>query len=301
MTLSPIVLFVYKRPGHTKRMIESLKLNPEYSRSLISVYCDGAKDVQEQPEVLATRDIVQELLPGANFIESDVNLGLAASIIRGVTEQCEIHERVIVFEDDLVMSPVTLRYFNEALEFYRNHDKVMHVSAYMYPVKEELPSTFFFHEASCWGWATWKRAWDHFEPNTSIIIDHLLKYGNLKKFNTGYSYLYWKMLLAQAQGKIDSWAIRWYGSVFMNNGLALHPACSYTQNTGFDGTGVHCSTTKEFEVDLSNEVPIFSDNLDENSKAVNSIIKYRGKYNSLFDNRIQYYVSMLPYILKRSV
>src|SRR3546814_9462782 len=52
------------------------------------------------------------------------NLGLAQSIIIGVTQMLEQHEAVIVIEDDLLLSPYFLKYMNDALYHYRDDQRV---------------------------------------------------------------------------------------------------------------------------------------------------------------------------------
>ena len=67
--------------------------------------------------------------------------------------------KIIVLEDDLITSPYFLRFINEALEFYKDEEKVMHISGYIYPIDTQgLSDTFFINPSSCGSWATWKRA-----------------------------------------------------------------------------------------------------------------------------------------------
>ena len=275
MTRAPVALFVYKRPVHTRHMIESLLKNPESRESSIYVYCDGQVSDQDKGSVAATRDVVRELLPDAEIIERKHNLGLSRSIISGVTDLCNKYGKVIVIEDDLIMSPLALNYFNSALDYYEEYESVMHISGYMYPVSSNLPSAFFYREATPWGWATWQRSWKYFESNSEKIIDYLQKNNLIKNFNINNSMFFWKMLEAQNNGKIDSWAIRWYGSMFMNNGLALYPGRSLVHNNGFDGSGIHCISTSEYDVELSDVMPQFPDEIIEDQLAVKSMISYR--------------------------
>jgi len=300
MLLAPIALFVYNRPDHTKRMVESLLKNPELMNSQITVYCDGPRNEKERKEVGETRQIIRQLLPNAKIVENEINQGLAASIIKGVTEQCDKYGRVIVIEDDLILSPVVLAYFNKALEFYESYEKVMHIAAYMYPVGNQLPSVFLYREASCWGWATWKRAWKYFEPNAKVIADKIFQKRLVKEFNVKQTYLFWEMLHLQSQGKVDSWAIRWYGSVFVNEGLALHPGKSLIQNTGFDGSGVHCSITDIYDVELAEEIPALTMETSESDIALNKVIEYRSKNKMhLMHIRLHHIYSIISYMLKK--
>jgi hypothetical protein len=131
----------------------------------------GPQKPDEEEGIVRTRRVVRSMVPHARIVERDQNLGCANSIIAGVTEVCEREVRVIVVEDDLVFSPHALRYFNDALDFYEHEERVMHVAGYMYPVRRAVPEMFLYREVTCWGWATWRRAWRHFEPERVAVAD----------------------------------------------------------------------------------------------------------------------------------
>jgi hypothetical protein len=277
MNISPIAIFVYKRPEHTRHMINSLHQNPESHEADITVYCDGPRSSEDLPDIVATREIVHELLPAARVVERENNMGLANSVISGVSEQCQKFGRVIVLEDDLILSPSAISYLNKGLERYADTEKVMHISAYMFPVKGTLPPSFFYREATCWGWATWERAWKNFQSDAQIILEYIQKNRLTYQFDVNNSMFFLSMLRKQMKGEIDSWAIRWYGSMLMHRGLSLHPASSLVQNHGFDGSGVHCNITDFFDVTLTDEIPEFPDEIIECREAVSAMMHYREK------------------------
>jgi len=294
---SPVALFIYNRPEHVRRTVESLLANPEISETPVTVYCDGPKDEKDNKNVNKTRAIVRFLLPEAVLIKRKNNIGLANSIIKGVSEQCDKYGRTIVIEDDLILAPKAIQFMNKALDYYESKDKVMHISAYMYPVRESLPDTFFYRETSCWGWATWSRAWRLFEYRPHVIADYLKENDLIKEFGMSYSRYHWELLQAQCEGRIDSWFIRWYGSVFMNRGLALHPAKAMVKNAGFDGSGVHCSNTRNYEVELSNNIPSFSDDINEYDLAVRAMYEFRTRINKdLFRYRKRQFLKGIRFI-----
>ena len=200
------------------------------------------------------------------------NLGLAESIISGVTQLVNEYDKVIVFEDDLLSSPYTLQYFNEALSRYKNEEKVMHIGAYLYKIdKKGLPQTFFFRAATSWGWATWARAWKDFEPDADV----LLKQFDQKKssqFAIENTMNFWKQLEGFKAGKNDSWAIRWYASIFLKGGLTLNPTISLVHNIGNDGTGVHSNKENMYAVQTAQQpVTQFPSEIKENQLAYQAI------------------------------
>jgi hypothetical protein len=243
MKYSPIALFVYKRPDHTRRTLEALMKCPEFSESPLYIFCDGAKRSEDQALVEQTREVVRSLVGDQTaLIESSHNQGLAPSIITGVTQLLKTYDRIIVLEDDLIVSPKFLEYMNRALELYKDNRQVMQVSGYIFPVREftKLSTALFFPYINSWGWATWRDAWQIFDPNVSGY--ELLETNpyERKRFNLDGYYNFYDVLKLYLSSQVDSWAIRWYWSVFKNNGLTVFPPVTYVVNTGRD-SGTHSS------------------------------------------------------------
>lgn len=254
-SLAPIALFVYNRPGHTRRTVSYLQKNVLAADSRLFIFSDGAKSPADEQKVSEVRDLAAQVtgFKSVKLIARYQNMGLANSIIDGVTQLVNEFGKVIVFEDDLLSSPYTLEYFNEALTRYKNEEKAMHIGAYMFPLQDKtLPETFFYRIATSWGWATWDRAWNNFEPD----IDKLIAQFDSKKineFSVGGSGNFWKQMMEFKAGKNNSWAIRWYASVFLKGGLALHPAHSLVHNIGHDGTGVHSNIENMYGVSVADK------------------------------------------------
>lgn len=239
--LAPIALFVYKRPQHTERVLTGLRSNPEACESDLFVFSDGAKDSSAVEGVRTVRALVRAVTGyrSVTVIERDTNLGLAQSIIGGVTDLTGRYGSVIVLEDDVVPSPHFLRYMNAALDKYRNVPQVISIHAYSYPVRRALPETFFLRGADCWGWATWERGWRVFDPDGSKLLATLVARGQAKAFDLEGAYPYTRMLADQVAGHNDSWAIRWHAAAYLQGLLTLYPGSSQVQNIGTDGSGTH--------------------------------------------------------------
>jgi len=239
---APIALFVYKRPEHARRVIMSLRACDGVESSPIHVFADGPKSEAEIPAVEATRAVARDLLGGtAVFVEQDRNRGLANSIIASTTEICDRFGRVIVVEDDLVVARSFLRFLNAGLERYRDEPRVMQVSGHMFDVPSltNQREAMFLPMTTSWGWATWKRAWNLFDPSAAGWRERLNDVAEARRFNLDGRYDYARMLTRQMTGEIDSWAIRWYYTVFAQRGLVLFPPRTLVSNIGFDGSGTH--------------------------------------------------------------
>lgn len=245
---APIVLFVYNRPIHTCRTVEALLKNDLAAESDLFIFSDAPKKPEAAESVRKVRDYIQTItgFKSVTIVARDRNWGLANSIIDGVTSVVDQCGRIIVLEDDLVTSPHFLEYMNVALERYEGNKQVMQISGHMFPADfTTTTDAVFLPMTTSWGWATWGRAWKHFDPKSTGYVrlkgDAQLR----KRFNLDGAYDYFSMLEAQLAGTVDSWAVRWYLSVFMLRGLTLFPVKSLVNNMGFDGTGTHCVAGQE--------------------------------------------------------
>jgi hypothetical protein len=212
---------------------------------------------------------------------------MAGNIIDGVSNIVNQYGRVIVLEDDLVLSDNFLEYMNEALSVYENNEKVMHISAYMYPIdSDKLPDTFFLRTTSCWGWATWSRAWKYFDKNPEkclIQFDRKM----IKSINFDNSKDLWAQVIGNKNGTMNTWAIFWYTSVFLNEGLCLHPRDSLVQNIGHDGSGVDCGVSDRYNVTLKDgSIKLSSEKIEESTEATERLIQYYLKLRKPFSKRI---------------
>ena len=249
-TVTPIALFVFKRTEHTLRTLQALAVNPQFYECPLYIFCDGARRETEAATVEATREVVRNFPhPNKFIVEREKNLGLAKSVIDGVTRLCTEYGRAVVMEDDLVVAPGFLGFMISALDRYRNEPDVMQVSGHQFAVDSfsENDPALFLPFVSSWGWATWDRAWKQFDANATGWECLLNNRKMRKQFDIGGAYPYSSMLFGQMQGKLDSWAIRWNWSVFKAQGRVVYPPVSYVENIGFDGSGTHCADNAGFE------------------------------------------------------
>lgn len=301
MNLAPIILFVYNRPWHTRKTVESLKKNKLADVSDLIIYSDEAKDDADKKNIQDVRNYLRSVngFKSVQIIEQQTNKGLVDSIVNGVTKVVNKYGKVIVLEDDIVTSLYFLKYMNDALKYYQNNEKVMHISGYMFPVDSVgLEQTFFLRSPSCWGWATWGRSWNYFEIN----IDNLSRQFSKKEvnsFNLDGVYNFWRQVVDNKKGIINTWAIFWYASVFIRQGLCLHPAISMTQNIGYDASGTHCGHSSIFNVALDSQpVTFFEPKINESTLALKKLQQFftrnRLNYSSRFLVSIKRMLRFLP-------
>lgn len=288
---APILLFAYNRLAHTRRCVESLQKNALSAESELFIYADGAKDASIQEEVNLVRDYLHTIrgFKRITLIEREENWGLARNIIDGVTTQVNRYGRVIVLEDDLVVAPYFLQFMNDALETYKDEPKVGHIQACDFTQDPTLPDTFLIKWTGSWGWATWSRAWKHFNPDGKALLHELESRRLTRTFDFNGTYGFTRMLRRQTQGKNNSWAIRWNASLFLKDILSLNVGRSLVQNEGFDGSGTNCGGGGLYASNLHLEplpvVPIRP--IEENLEARRAFSRYYGRTNSFWAKAVR--------------
>jgi UTP-glucose-1-phosphate uridylyltransferase len=236
--MAPIILFAYKRPSHTIQLLNSLATNPEAKQSILYVYCDGARvdaSIKEKENIQAVINIVkvESRFAQTKCIIRSENMGLAQSIITGVTEVLKTYNECIVLEDDLVVSPYFLHYMNDSLKRYKNNKSVGQIGGCnFFACTPELPSTFFLPIPDCLGWATWQDRWIHFEENASKLLNDINTDAKKKAvFTMDGHYNHMEVMLKnQAENNGQSWAVRWTATCVLNEWLTLYPNPSVTQH-----------------------------------------------------------------------
>ena len=289
VNLAPIVLFVYNRLWHTQQTIEALQKNELASESELFIYADGTKNEKLNDQVLEVRSYIKEVdgFSKVTIIERDKNWGLAANIIDGVTNVINQYGKIIVMEDDIVTSPAYLSFMNQALDFYKNEQKVWHISGWNYPIDSKgLGDVFLWRVMNCWGWATWANRWEYYEKDVYKTMQEFSK-DDIKRFNVDGVENFFGQVTANYEKKINTWAIFWYATIFKKNGLCLNSTQTFVENIGLDRSGVHCgeSSTYISNISLNKKVDfIYSDN--ENNLALQRIKIFYTLQKKTFSTRV---------------
>lgn len=277
MSLSPILLFAYQRLPHLKMTVDALAKNIEARESDLVIFSDAPRSEQQVNNVEAVRKYIRTIegFQSITIVEREKNYGLANSIIDGVSSVIDRYGKVIVVEDDIVTSPFFLQYMNEALHKYERREEVISIHGYCYPTSQNLPETFFLRGADCWGWATWKRGWDHFESDAQKLLHGLRERKLQRRFDFDNTYDYTGMLEKQVMGEIDSWAIRWYASAFLADKLTLYPGRSLVNNIGGDDLATHTKSLSVFQTTVAQSPIILGDPpIAENDQARNAFSEF---------------------------
>lgn len=280
MSLSPIILFVYKRLSHTQQTIESLKKNQLADKSDLFIFSDGPKGSAEKYKVEEVRKYIGSITGFRNITisKSVGNLGLANSVVSGISKVIKEYKKVIVLEDDLISSPNFLNFMNEALDFYGDVAKIFSISGYSFPIKIPIDyneDIYIQSRSSSWGWGTWLDRWEKADWQMKDYQIFLKDKKNQKFFNLSGDDLS-PMLKAQMKGELDSWAIKWAYAHFKNGAYCLFPIRSKILNIGTDKSGTHYKAeVKKFDtkLDTENIQEKFTKTIVPNNEILNEIRK----------------------------
>jgi len=245
-TLAPVVVFAYNRPLHLQRTLDALAACRLADRTDVHVFADGPRKPAAAEAVDDVRRVLaKEALAGRfasfQFQASEVNLGLANSIIRGVGQVIAAHGRVIVMEDDLLVSADFLEFMNDCLVFYAADPSVGAVTGFS-PLASLPPSyrddVYLTYRNSSQGWGTWARVWERIDWTAAGAERLAGDLGLRRAFNREGNDRY-DRLRRQLAGRIDSWSIRFGLSLFLQGMGTVYPAVNRIANIGYDGTGIH--------------------------------------------------------------
>lgn len=254
----PVAIFAYRRPNHLSACLAALRSDRAANEADVTIFCDGARNQDDAEGVSAVQNVAHGAARNGGFrslrvIRRDRNLGLAGSIIGGVTQMLAEGDRVVVVEEDIIAGPWFLTYCADALETYANDTRVASVHAYVYPVGRRLPETFFLRGADCWGWATWRRAWAAFRCDSAALLAEIDARGQRHDFDLDGSISFSAMLRDHAEGKRDTWAARWHASAWLDGMHTLYPGRPLVANHGVDGSGANCGPDDVYAVTPTSE------------------------------------------------
>ncbi len=247
-TISPVAFFIFNRPETTARVFaEIAKAKP----LKLLVVADGPRldHPKDTDKCAATRTIIEhvdwpcEVL--TNYAET--NLGCRRRVSSGLDWVFQTVEKAIILEDDCLPHPMFFPFCEELLNRYRNETRVMHISGdnFLGHHRGSDASYYFSHYPHVWGWASWRRAWQHYDVNIQQWIASPNKALFLKAFDDSQEQNFWKYRWNRVcTGKIDTWDYQWVFACIAHGGLSIVPKVNLVTNIGFGLDSTHTSTGK---------------------------------------------------------
>jgi hypothetical protein len=239
--VAPIAVFAYNRRDRLAAMIHSLERCEGFSKSPVTIYVDGPQNGADRSAVEEVRAFVKGLThKNVDYVISETNQGLRNAIYAGVSQLAAEHGRVIVLEDDLVLSPIALSYFNQALNYYADDARVWSISGYIADAKKlrEYPRALILPYAHSWGWATWDRAWRQFDLNARPRDENLRAASFRRAIDMNGFHPFQFLLAASIRGRINSWYVHWLYTILRHGGRSVFPPRRVVDNYGTNA-GTH--------------------------------------------------------------
>jgi hypothetical protein len=236
---TPLLILAYNRADKVRALIERLR---EYAPPIVMVVVDGPKpgNAKDEERVAAVRETVSAI----DWTESvltrfrPVNLGLRASVADAVTWAATEYGQVIVIEEDVLPGPNFLPYMTTMLDRYRGDERIMHVSGYNVVPADALsaPATAsrLTEYPESIAWATWDRAWSHFDDDLTWGRSASLAELRAVTGNRFGARRWRQNLRDAAAGRISTWAYRWVASMWSVGGLSLSPNVNLVEYVGHD-------------------------------------------------------------------
>lgn len=236
-----VLVLIYKRPELTYQVISSMrKIRPRK----LYVVADGPKNESERKLCDETRGLFDEIDWDCKVYKnySDKNMGLRRRVSSGISWFFDNEESGIILEDDCVADPSFFRFCSELLDKYNNDERVMVISGDNYQMGRIRTkySYYFSRYNHCWGWATWRRAWDHYDDKMKLWPE--IKKGKWLNdiFDEKINVLYWKEIFDLVyKERIDSWAYVWTYSCWLQSGLTILPNVNLVKNIGIGKNSTH--------------------------------------------------------------
>lgn len=255
---APVAVFAYNRPEHLRATLTALASANGADRTDVYLFCDGPKASDGTDRIQSVIDVARNpewrrRFASMKVITADANMGLAQSIIGGVTKVLAGHGRAIILEDDLLVAPDFLEFMNNCLRFYQGDERIGSISGFSplssVPVGYEFDIVAVPRNCSH-GWATWADRWVEVDWKAPYADLLWLKPELRRRLNSAGSDRVFR-LFRYLRGGVDSWSIRFGFWQVVSGRLTIYPIQNRIQNIGFDGSGVHTRTGE----DINNYIP----------------------------------------------
>ncbi|MDB6128742.1 MAG: hypothetical protein JWM35_2638 [Verrucomicrobia bacterium] len=237
----PVVLFVYARSAHLARVLACLRENQV---PLIIAFADGAKGPADADAVAQTRALMRAVdWCEVRLTERAVNLGLGHNLLAGVSEVAAQYEEFIVWEDDLICVPGTYAWVCAALRHYASDTRVMSVTAWTHPRVTPTglgDAPYFDARAECWVWGAWRRSWAGMQEESAREKLAIAAAAGTAPDAYGRDL----PVMAQAEARQNTWAVRWIYHHLQHRGLCVRPPWSLVEHIGFDATATNAAGAK---------------------------------------------------------
>ena len=243
MVISPVAYIIFNRPQHTEQTFAALRENRPAQLFIIA---DGPRpghptDAERCAQV---REIVEQVDWPCEVHRhyADLNMGLKQRVSSGLDWVFENVDCAIVLEDDCLAHPDFFRFCDELIERYKSDERVAVITGNNFQNGQGRgeASYYFSKYNHCWGWATWRRAWQHYQGDLPFWPEWSRSDNWRMKMQDGVERRYWSKIFKRVRAaKIDSWAYPWTACVWFRGCLTATPNVNLVSNIGFGPDSTH--------------------------------------------------------------
>ena len=243
----PIAYFAFNRPDHARRSLAALAANALAAESDLFIFCDGPRSEEEKKKTDAVRESCRAAsgFKSVTLVEREENWGCGKGIFTRLDEFFSAHPAGVVVEDDIVLAPNALRWFNTCLERYAEEPAVFSIIGWSYPERyltlpAEYPyDAYFSPRFSCgWGWASWADRMRRVDWEVSDYEMFVRTSSLVRAFvRSGADLL--ETLKSQRAGTSQAWDVQAAYASFKHGQVSLAPRFAYATNIGTVGEGTH--------------------------------------------------------------
>jgi hypothetical protein len=247
---TPVAFLIFNRPDSTRRVFEAIRrARPKQ----LLVVADGARSDHPTDAELcqATRAVIKEVDWDCQVLlnYADVNLGCGLRQSTGISWVFEQVEAAIILEDDCLPHPSFFPYCEALLHAYRDDERVMHIAGtnFQFGREPSLYSYYFSRYAHCWGWASWRRAWQHFDFSMKLWPQFRSQQWLAGCLETQRALAFWHRAFdgVYSQDKMHIWSYQWMFACWSQNGLSILPKVNLISNIGFYPGATHTNTPSD--------------------------------------------------------
>ena len=250
----PILFIIFNRIDTTRQVFEVIR---KVSPRKLYIASDGPRETREgeKDKVESVRDYVLQSIDWECEVKTlfrDDNLGCGKAVSSAITWFFENEESGIILEDDCLPSLSFFPYCQELLEKYKDNESIYHIAGHN-PLTETRTrySYYFARIHHCWGWASWRRAWEKYSFDITGLDEFIAQKKMNKIFSGNIEENYWIDIFKRMEGHgIDTWDYQWTYAIFKNNGICINPAKNLVTNIGF---GIDATHTISTDYSLNNQ------------------------------------------------
>ncbi|MBI5403062.1 MAG: hypothetical protein HY959_06650 [Ignavibacteriae bacterium] len=240
---TPILFLIFNRPDTTAKVFERIR---EIKPKKLFVSADGPRTNKpgEAERCEETRRIIDgvdwECEVHRNF--SSENLGCKRGVVKGITWFFENAEEGIIIEDDCILEESFFAFAEEMLARYRNDERIMHIGAANFQDGKIRGDASYYFSKLChvWGWATWRRAWKHYDVQIKTFEKFKTENGISKILKDEKMQAHWmKLFRTVYDNALDTWDFQWVYSVWEQGGMSVIPNVNFVSNIGFGEDATH--------------------------------------------------------------